>query len=64
MCDLVVCSIVSFLGLACAGTIDSDSGDSRVLCIKKGIMVSLPSQLRVNIEKYNMLELLAMGAMI
>lgn len=56
--EFVVCLFISFLGLACAGTITSVSDESRVLSVKKGILVSLPSRLRSHIEQYNLFEFL------
>lgn len=44
--------------VACDGHSVSVFGDSRVLSVKKGILVSLPSCLRSHIEQFNVFELL------
>lgn len=54
----VICTFISFLGLACAGTSASVPGDSRVLIVKKGIMVSLHSGLHGHIDQGNVFDLL------
>lgn len=54
--ELVVCSIIWFLELASARTGAYIPGDSRVLSVKKGALVSLPLQVGGQIEHYNVLD--------
>lgn len=42
--------------LVCAGPSVSDSGDSRVMSVKKGMLLSLPSHVCGHIVQYNLFE--------
>lgn len=55
----VVCIFISFLGLASAGPIASVSADSRILSVKKAIMMFLRLRLGAHFEQDNMFELLS-----
>lgn len=54
----MLCIFVSFLELACAGSNSSVSGNSRACGVKKGVLLSLPSCFRGNIEQYDVFETL------
>lgn len=56
--EFVVRLLLWFLGMACADASTSVSGDSCLLSIKKGILLSLPSCLCDHVEQYNVFELL------
>lgn len=52
----MVCTFVAFLGLAWYGISASVSGDSRLLSVRKGILVLLPPPLYSHIEQFNVFE--------
>lgn len=56
--QLVACSYIFFFGKAYNGTSALLSGACRVLSVKYGIFVLLPSVLRGHIEYHNIFELL------
>lgn len=53
-----MCTFVSFVKLACTSTSSSASGDSCLLSMEKGKMMSLFSRLRGHTERYREFELL------
>lgn len=55
--ELMVYTFISLVRMGCTGTRASNSGHSRVLSVKKGKLVSLPSLLRGHNEQYCVLEL-------
>lgn len=58
MLEFMVCTSTSLLGLACTGNSASVFGDSHVLTIKKGILVSFPLRLCGYFQQNNVFKLL------